>query len=129
MDERTRRQLLGLLRDRAGPALRSVVSYDPGGSEVLHLREDVSARYSEAQAESLVDAVRGSASGEEVRAAAGMGGDLACTVHVWDDHIGMHFPLAEGTGVLVALDPDAAGELYSFVTECRDALGERSLGD
>lgn len=109
--------------DRAGDAVRSVVQYDAEASEVLFLRDDVAENYSALGVETVVTSLRreGERSGRQEHVYAH--GELNCIVRAFDGGLEMHFPYGDSEGVAVALEPQAAEHLYSFVDDCLDHVG------
>lgn len=112
--------------DRAGTHVRSVLTYDDTSLEVQFLREDVADDYSAREIETVAEALRreGQTAGRQEHLYAH--GKLNCIVRCFDGGLEMHFPHGEHEegGIAVALEPDAAPNLYGFVDECLEHIGD-----
>jgi hypothetical protein len=116
--------LLEYLRGRAEGALRIVTYYDADTTDVVYARDDVRAKLSGEQASALVDYLRQRDDIQTAKDRLGFDDTLVCSVHCWDDHIGLHFAHGPRSGTLVTLDTEVARNLHAFVTECRNALDD-----
>lgn len=111
------------LLDRAGDAVRSVVRYDVDDSEVLFIRDDVDEGYSAVEIEMVIAALRREGERAERQEHVHAHGKLNCIVRAFDDGLEMHFPYGDAEGVAVALEPQAAKQLYGFVDDCLEHVG------
>jgi hypothetical protein len=104
--------------DRAGGHVRSVLTYDDTSSEVQFIRDDVADTYSAREIETVAEALRreGQTAGRQEHLYAH--GQLNCIVRCFDGGLEMHFPHGGEGGIAVALEPDAAPNLYGFVDDC-----------
>lgn len=116
--------LLEHLHDRTDSALRTVTYYDADTTDVVYARDDVRAKLSGEQASALVDYLREREGVQAAKDRLGFDDTLVCSVHCWDDHIGLHFSHGPDSGTLVTLDTDVARNLHSFVIECQNVLAD-----
>lgn len=112
--------------ERAGDELRSIIAYDEDGHELVFLREDVAAQYTE---DELCDAIDGSRLEslyspiyEDVYA--DDHGDLQCLIQCFDDVIEINFALGDGEGAAVAIDATAMAETHGIVADARKIIVE-----
>lgn len=110
------------LREQLGDALRSIVYYDSEEQYIVYLREEVTENITAVQASELIEYLREREDIAQVRSRLGLDADLKCTVHCWGDRIGLRFPHGPKSGTLVTMNPSAARNLYSFVSDCEAAL-------
>lgn len=108
--------LLDFLRERAGDHLRGVARYTGNETDILYLREDIKEQRIQSQVDRMINRLRPeSAPGEE---RAFPFGDLYVTVRRFEDAIIMHFPRGPDQGFIIALEPECAGDLNRFTSEC-----------
>ncbi len=111
--------------DRAGGHVRSVLTYDDTSLEVQFLRDDVADTYSAREIETVAEALRreGQTAGRQEHLYAH--GQLNCIVRCFDGGLEMHFPHGEDDGgIAVALEPEAAANLYGFVDDCLEHVDD-----
>lgn len=111
-------ELADFLEKRAGAYLRSVIHYDEEDYSIVYSRDDVWENYSENEIESVVTELQM----ENLETAHQEGlyvhGGLNCSIRCFDNGVEMHFPHSEHAGAAVAMDPQTAEELYSFIGDC-----------
>lgn len=120
-DESTR-ELVGYLRQQAGPLLRGVVGYGDDGHEFVYLRDDVEETRTRAQLERMLAHFQTET--REQEEAVFPFGELHGTVRCFDEAVLLHFPLERERGVIVALDADAARDLSTFAGDCLEQIYE-----
>jgi len=108
--------LTSYLVDRVGQDLRGVIQYVGNDTKTLHLRDDL--RQSEVQ--KRIDRMLQRLKPESMRAEAEAFpfDDLHVTVRCFDEAIILHFPIGQGRGIVVALEPAVATDLASFARTC-----------
>lgn len=119
------RYLVDFLQERAGEYLRSVIHYDRDSHELLHLRRDVAQAYSDGEIDRVLEELRHESMDAARQEAMYVHGELGCVVRVFEAAVEMHFPHAGCSGTAIALDPEAATRLHSFVGECLDSIPEQ----
>lgn len=113
------------LHTYAGSSLRGIVRYTDEECEVLYARDDVAALYeNEAGLGEVTDILRATEAAEERQAELLRAGDHEVTVRLYEDAVVLHFPRSTGAGTVVALDPEVAGNLRSFLDGCLEYLPE-----
>jgi len=108
--------LVQYLRDRVGNALRGVIRYHQGTSDVLYLRDDVREVRLQSQIDRMLSRLEPESHSAEEEAFPF--GDLYVTVRRFEKAIIMHFPTGNNRGVAVSLEPETAHNLNTFTTEC-----------
>lgn len=84
----------------------------------MNLRDDVSESYTLEKAESVIEELRLESMDTNRQETTYIHGRLGCTLCVFDEAIELHFPYEDFEGTAIALDPEAATQLHSFVDEC-----------
>lgn len=115
------RELLELIRGRAGDAFRTAVKYDADGWTVLYVRDDVATEQLGNALDSLVDRARTRGS-IATRETYGEIGETQATVELHAEAVLLHFRESATDGVLVSLDRDIAQGLGQFVNGCNSVL-------
>lgn len=116
------------LDDRTNGGLRSIVAYEREESDVVYLRDDVAAQYTE---DEFADAIDGSRLDSLYapmyeKAFSDGHGDLVCMVQAFENVVEVNVALDDGVGVAVALDGDATDDIQGIVSDVRSAvLAER----
>lgn len=114
--------LVEYLEDRAGDYLRSVVHYEEADYEVLYLRDDVAEQYTEEKIEKVIQELKFEAMESNFQEQLYVHGGLGCTLRVFEKAVELHFPYDGYEGAAVALDPEAAQQLHSFVNDCLEQI-------
>lgn len=112
------------LADRTDGGLRSIVAYEREEFDVVYLRDDVAAQYTE---EAFADAIDGSRLDSLYAPVYGETfaddhGDLVCLVQAFENVVEVNVALDDGVGVAVALDGDATNDLQALVSDVRSAV-------
>ncbi|MCG1002763.1 MULTISPECIES: hypothetical protein [Halobacterium] len=118
-------ELIAFLRSEAGEYLRGAVYYTEDDYEVLFLRDDVAALYTDEELELLFDYYRDQNRKEADVEPFDLGNDH-CTVHFYDDAILFHFMQQETSGTIITLSPEAGRDIVQFITRCLKQLHENS---
>lgn len=122
VQERARR-LVEFCDRRAGQYLRGVFVYDDDGIEVVTLRDDVRAVYSDDGLAALAEAARRvQAIGSRVGAAGPAMGDVEAHVHAFENAVVLQLPVDETAGIVVSFDSEAGSQLARFIQECIEQL-------
>ena len=108
------------LNDRIGDLLRGVAHYQGEEFSVVYLRDDVREHRHREEVRLMLDRVHHEGSAEEEQSFPF--GHLHATLRIFDETIFMHFPIENQTGVVVALEPEVARSLNSFVGDCLDHI-------
>lgn len=113
------RELHRYVKEQAGTAYRSSFHYTASDWEAIHTRHDVE------QSEGCPEAVQRARTAEPLVPDEDTppGGTPYARTEIHDDAIVFHFPEDDTSGVLVALDPDAARLITGFATRCLSILG------
>lgn len=112
------RTLSTYLNERIGDLLRGVAHYQEDGFTVVYLREDIQETRHREEVNKMLQRIRHEGTAEEEQSFPF--GHLHATLRVFDETIFMHFPIENQTGVVVALEPEVARSLNSFVGDCLD---------
>lgn len=115
-------ELVSALREGLGDVLRAVAVYDRDSYTVLHLREDVAARYAAEELEEIFDDLRLEGWGRERLEELFNAGSLDCSVHCFSDAMAVHLVSGEFEGVCVTYDRGAAVDIEDVIEICRTAL-------
>ena len=108
------------LNDRVDDLLRGVVHYRDEEFEVVYLREDIREQRHRDEVEQMLSRITHEGTTEEEQSFPF--GHLRATLRIFDETIFMHFPIENQTGVVVALEPEVAQSLNSFVGDCLDHI-------
>lgn len=117
MSEPTPRKLLEFLNESTGDALRGVASHGGERIEPLYKRDDVDAGTFKRRITTTV---------AQAQHKAEDGDDAADHVELFDGVVVTYVRDGPATGTVVAIDSPIAGEILSFVDDCRAALTEGS---
>lgn len=119
--------LESFFKERAGEDLRSIITYDGDGHELVFLRDDVTAKYTD---DELCEAIDGSRLEslyspiyEDVYA--DDHGELQCLIQCFDDVIEINFALGDGEGVAVAIDANAMADAYGIFADARSLIARK----
>lgn len=120
--------LVQYLRGEAGDYLRAALHYSEDNYEVLHVRDDVDARYTDEELGEFVEYYRGKRRQLAPDRPFELGNDH-CTVSVYDEAILFHFTQGTGVGTIVTLSPEAGRDIVQFITACLEQLYHNSPQD
>lgn len=109
-------ELLRYLEDQAGEHLRGIARYERDSIDVPYLRDDLREVRMHSQVDRMLRRLRPES--DSIEDAAFPFGDMHATVRLFDEAIIMHFPLGVGRGMVVAMEPETASRLNTFVSEC-----------
>lgn len=116
-------ELLRVVEERVGDALRSVAAYREKEYELQYLRDDIAESYSEAEInevfQELVLAGLGRAYLEKIFHA----GRVECTAFCFEEATMFHFVTDGYSGRFVSVDRDVEVDLDAFVASCKAAIG------
>lgn len=110
------------LNDRVNELLRGVAHYREDEFEIAYLRADVQEQRHRDEVEQMLSRIKHEGTAEEEQSFPF--GHLHATLRVFDETIFVHFPIENRTGVVVALEPEIARSLNSFVGDCLDHIYE-----
>lgn len=129
MSSRVASRLQEFFEDHTNGGLRSIVTYDTGDIEVVYLRDDVAAQYSDDELAKAIDESRL----ESLHAPlyehtfSKEHGDLQCMIACFENVIEMNFAIDDGVGAAVAIDAEAMDDAHGIISEARNlVLEERS---
>jgi len=117
MERAAAKQLVDYLASRAGDMVRAVAFYTGDDYEILYIKDEIRAKYTEAEIERVADLLRAEPRRSRVESTFEMG-EFRCSLLAFGDGIVMHFPQGGGTGTLVTLEVDAARQFSQFAAEC-----------
>lgn len=112
--------LIEYLERRADDYHRGTVQYDGDNTDVLHLRADLRETRLLSEIDRMLSRLRPEATAAEERSFPF--GDLHTTVRLFDDAIILHFPTGSDRGIVVALEPETARDLNTFIGECQKRI-------
>lgn len=105
---------------RVDDLLRGVAHYKRDDFEVVYLRDDIRERRHREEVSKMLTRIKQEGTAEEEQSFPF--GHLHATLRIFDETIFMHFPIEDQTGVVVALEPEIAQSLNSFVGDCLDHI-------
>ena len=114
------KSLSAYLNNRVDDLLRGVAHYQQDGFEVVYLRDDIQERRHREEVDKMLTRIKQEGTAEEEQSFPF--GHLHATLRIFDETIFMHFPIENQTGVVVALEPEVARSLNSFVGDCLDHI-------
>lgn len=122
-------RLESFFHERAGDALRSIIAYDQGDHELVFLRDNVAAKYTDDELCGAIDGSRleslYSPIYEDVYSADH--GELQCLIQCFDDVIEINFVLGDGVGAAVALDATAMADAHGLLADARSIIVEERV--
>lgn len=113
-------RLSRFLNDRVGDLLRGVAHYQDDEFTVVYLRDDIREERHRDEIEQMLTRVLDEGTIEEEQSFPF--GHLHATLRIFDETIFMHFPIENRRGIVVALEPEVAQSLNSFVGDCLDHI-------
>lgn len=108
------------LNERVGNVLRGVAHYRQSEFEIVYLRDDIQKQRHHEEVEQMLTRIKHEGAAEEEQSFPF--GHLHATLRIFDETIFIHFPIENQTGVVVALEPEVARSLNSFVGDCLDHI-------
>jgi len=126
MSSRDTDPVVRFLLETAGDNLRAVAQYDATDSRRLYLRDDLAAVYDDQDLDDIVAGLRDEDPESDAIRDIEEAGALHCTVRLYDRSVTVHVKQRADFGTLVSLDPAAAGQLTSFVSELMRMLDRYS---
>lgn len=108
--------LLSFLDEKVSEYHRGTVRYDGDSTDIAYLRDDIREQRMASQIDRMLTRLRPEASPKEERSFPF--GDLHTTVRVFDGALILHFPTGSDRGVVVALEPETARDMNTFIGEC-----------
>jgi hypothetical protein len=115
-------KLSDYLRDRADEFVRSVGYYTADDYELVYMREDVAAQYSEEELQAVVDDLRLEGLAAPRQENLYVLGKLNCTVRCFNRGVVMHFPHDRTSGTVAIMEYDAATRLHGFIAGCLNEI-------
>ena len=102
------REIVDQIRDSDEGALRAVVRYRGDGHDIVYLREDIEAQFSDAERDERVETLvmKGLGDPAEEGALFDFGG-LDATVRWYDAVVVAHFPVREWSGLVFTFDRES----------------------
>lgn len=114
------KSLARYLNDRVDDLLRGVAHYQEDEFTVVYLRDDIRKQRHHDEVEQMLSRIKHEGSAKEEQSFPF--GHLHATLRIFDETIFLHFPIENQTGVVVALEPEVAQSLNSFVGDCLDHI-------
>lgn len=116
-------RLVDFLQDRAGNYLRAVGWYEKKTVELGYLRRDLSRDVMQQRLEEVHEHITWSWNPPESATIQGLGAKRA-SLQVREQAVILHLPINTEKGVVVGLEPEAAGHLTTFIGDCLDYVDE-----
>ncbi|QLH84745.1 hypothetical protein [Halosimplex pelagicum] len=102
------REIVEQIRESDEGALRAAVRYGGDDHEVVYLREDIAAQFSDAELEERVETLVMKGLGDPAQEGALFDfGTLDATVRWYDSVVVAHFPVREWSGLVFTFDRDS----------------------
>ncbi|WP_066418707.1 hypothetical protein [Halorubrum aethiopicum] len=119
-------RLEDFFKHRTDDNLRSIVKYDHVSHDIVYLRDDVAAQYTEDEITNVIDDSRMDSLTAPIykNTFSEDHGELTCLVQCFKNVIEMNFVLEDGVGAAVALDAEAFAESQGLVSEARELVIE-----
>lgn len=115
-------KLATYLCERAEEFVRSVGYYTDEEYELVYMREDVAAQYTEDELQAVIDDLRLEGLATPRQESLYVLGKLNCTVRCFNAGVVMHFPHDRTSGTVAVLEYDAATQLHSFIAGCLNEI-------
>ncbi|WP_132060262.1 DUF7522 family protein [Halorussus amylolyticus] len=122
MKNQISKSLASYLYNRVGELLRGVIHYEHDEFKLVYLRDDIREQRYREDVTQMLGRIKQEGTTEEEQSFPF--GELHATIRAFDETIFMHFPIGEQIGVVVALEPDVAQNLNSFIDDCLDHIYE-----
>ena len=117
------RSLSSYLNDRVGDQLRGVAHYREDDFTVVYLRDDIREHRHRDEIDQMLTRIKQEGTANEEQSFPF--GHLHATLRIFDETIFMHLPIENLSGVVVALEPEVALKLNSFVGDCLEHIYEQ----
>jgi hypothetical protein len=114
-------ELLEYLEQRAGESLRAVGRYQREECDLQYLRDDLSRTATRERLDALRANITWSWNPPEDTSLEALGTKQA-TLQVREQTVILHLLLGDQQGILIGLEPEAARDLTSFITDCLDHI-------
>ena len=115
-------KLSAYLRERADEFVRTVGYYTEDSHEVLYIRDDVAAQYTDEELQAVIDDLRLEGLSTPRQESLYVLGNLNCTVRCFNKGVVMHFPHDQTSGTVAIMEYDAATQLHSFIAGCLNEI-------
>lgn len=112
------------LGERLGESLRVVSYFEGNDMGVVHMREDVRGRYSEADDRTILRHARDESHTASFREF-DFEADLRAVTRLFDEMLVNYIFLEPGVGIIVSLEPDGQYTYPAIVTEVEDIIRAR----
>lgn len=110
--------LVQFLQEEINDHLRSVIHYDDDGFEVIYVRHDVAAEYTDDDINEVIQDLGMEAFGKPVQENLYDHGELQCTMRWFDDGIELNFLASDTEGVAIGLSGKTFLEHQTFLGKC-----------
>lgn len=117
-------RLVRKLQAEAGDALRSVTRYGETDYEMIYLRENVEAIYTEAEFDEIFEDLRLEGWGRDTLEELFNAGMLECSIYGFEEAMMFHFVSNGFEGALVTYDRGADVETEQFIEACKSEFEE-----
>ncbi|WP_435068290.1 hypothetical protein [Haloplanus sp. C73] len=121
MAQESANRLVEFLEDEAKEHLRGAIHYSEEGYELLYMREDVDAMYSDDDLLNLSAYYRQQSDVQTTDEPFTLG-NCHCNVSFYDEAILFHFGQGDSIGTVITLEPEAGRNIVGFITECLKLL-------
>jgi hypothetical protein len=118
----TSQGLVDLLRDEVGDELRAVGRYDKEGYDVLYIREDVAAEFSQEDVEEIHHEMVLKGLGNQHIESLFNDEVLDCSIYQFEDSVRLHFVEDDYLGYYVSFDYDGDTNPSRVVDECKSLV-------
>ncbi|MFB6184869.1 MAG: hypothetical protein ABEI96_09970 [Haloarculaceae archaeon] len=129
IDEERTRQLITFLIETTDGHLKALVRYEADTYETIWTREDVREWYADTDLEPLMRAFRENEPRQVYQTDRWENGPHHATARFYDRSLVIHFPQGDDYGTIVALDPEFAHDLASFISGVIELLHSDSPQD
>jgi len=109
--------LVDYLQSRAGRSLRAVGRYDEEGCQLIYRRDDLPREGTQERLEALRTNLTWEWNPPKTPALEELGGEQA-SLQIREQTVILHLPVEADHGLLIGLEPGAARDLTSFITDC-----------
>ena len=115
-------ELVDELQAEVGDALRSVATYDRGDYELLYVRDDIDAAYSDEERAELFKQIEIEGMGYSHFEGLFHTGALESAIYGFEKALMVQFPADEFTGLFVTVDRDVTMNPESIIQTCSGAF-------
>lgn len=121
-------RLVHYLESRAGDSLRVVGLYRSEACRVEYLREDLSRERTRARLEAIQTNLNWSWQPPDDSSLEKLGPKSA-SLQVREAAVILHLPVDDREGIIIGLEPGAASDLMSFITDCMNYVNHPAAAD